>query len=93
MRAGLAGHPVCIAIQMVQMMNMLAEKNSKVNQSMRDAMLLRSVGSANAASVAKAGRVINRVLSGDFVENAIAMPSNEHHRGKIKWRLHPQVVH
>ena len=65
-------------------MNMLAEKNSRVNQSISDAMLLRSVGSANAASVAKAGSVISSVRSGDLVANAMAMPSNEHHKGKIK---------
>ena len=82
--AGCDGQPVCIAIQMTQMMKAQPEKKMRVNQSIKAATLRRRVGKAKAASVASAGSANKRVCSADCVSKAVLTVSAVNHMGKTK---------
>ena len=62
-------------------------KNSSVNQSIKAAMLRRSVGSANAASVANAGRASSSVRSAGLVVTVAAIVTTANHSGRTRCRL------
>ena len=84
--AGLAGNPVCIAIQITHTKMAIPVKNSRVNQSISAATLRLSVGRANAASVASAGRPSSRARSWGTVNRVAAMATVANHRGRARWR-------
>ena len=86
--AGLAGTPVCMAIQMTQMAKVEMLKNSRVNQSINAATARLSVGSAKAASVAMAGRPSSKARSAGAVLMVAPTDTSENHSGNHRWRCH-----
>jgi hypothetical protein len=67
-----------------QMMKAQPEKKSSVNQSMNAATLRRSVGNANAASVANAGKDNSKVRSADKVSKPVTTDNEANHMGNTK---------
>ena len=61
-------------------------KNSSVNQSISAAMLRSSVGRANAASTASAGRPSSRARSAGWVVKVAASVTRVNHSGSHRWR-------
>ncbi len=84
--AGLAGMPVCVEIQITQIASAEMEKNSSVNQSISAETLRLSVGRANAASVASAGKLSSKLRSDAEVLKAEPIASSANHSGSSRWR-------
>ena len=83
--AGLAGQPVCMAIQTTQITKAQVVKKINVNQSIKAATLRRSVGSAKAAKVANAGKASRRVCWLDaLVRNVVETVKPANHKGNTK---------
>src|SRR3990167_5386389 len=75
-----------MAIQTTQIVNPQPEKNSSVNQSIRAATWRFSVGKANAARVASAGRASSKVRS-ESAPNGVAMTvTTANHSGQARCR-------
>ena len=82
--AGWAGMPVCMAIQTTHTTKAQPLKNSKVNQSIQALRLRRKVGSANAASVAMAGRETSKARSDKPVNHVVPMVTVANQSGRLK---------
>jgi hypothetical protein len=82
--AGLAGNPVCMAIQMTQMVRAQKLKNSSVNQSIRAPKLRRKVGKANAAKAAIPGKASKSALSDMPVNQVATTVTPLNHKGKAR---------
>ena len=85
--AGCAGKPVCKEIQTVQMIKAPTLKNKRVNQSMKALTLRLSVGNANAAKVANAGKPMSSERSLKPDNQVLAMATLMNQRGNDKWGL------
>ena len=90
MAASWFGTPVCMAIQMTQMMSAEPEKKSSVNQSIRADTLRLRVGSAKAARVAKAGKANSRERSPEAVLSVASSATLATQTGSNKWRPAPR---
>jgi hypothetical protein len=68
------------------MVNPQDEKKSNVNQSINADIWRLSVGSANAAKVARAGKDNKSVRSGEAEVSVVTMVIPAYHTGSIRWR-------
>ena len=81
------GTPVCMAIQMIQMLIAQPEKKSRVNQSISAATLRFRVGRANAASAASAGSASSSERSAEAVLSVAATATPTNQSGSARCRL------